>query len=69
MLKALGFVFLDSQGNDVGEGAQALSKVAAISSTRTNPRLAECNSKWPAMITNPLCGKNGATYIYGPQKA
>lgn len=68
MLKALGFVFLDSQGNDVGEGAQALSKVAAISSTRTNPRLAECNFQVACDVTNPLCGKNGATYIYGPQK-
>lgn len=54
MLKALGFVFLDSQGNDVGEGAQALSKVAAISSTRTNPRLAECNFQVACDVTNPL---------------
>ena len=52
----------------IKEGAQALSKVAAISSTRTNPRLAECNFQVACDVTNPLCGKNGATYIYGPQK-
>lgn len=68
MLKALGFVFLDSQGNDVGEGAQALSKVAVINSAGINPELAECNFQVACDVTNPLCGKNGATYIYGPQK-
>ncbi|MFR9062880.1 MAG: glycerate kinase [[Clostridium] scindens] len=68
MLKALGFVFLDSQGNDVGEGAQALSKVAAINSAKKNPRLAECTFQVACDVTNPLCGKSGATYIYGSQK-
>lgn len=68
MLKALGFVFLDDQGNDVGEGAQALSKVAVINSAGINPELAECNFQVACDVINPLCGRNGATYIYGPQK-
>ena len=52
MLKALGFEFFDEDGNDVGEGAAALAKIEVI---RTENK-------------NPLCGKQGATYIFGPQK-
>ena len=68
MLKALGFSFLDEQGNDVGEGAQALSKVAAINSAGRNPQLPACSFQVACDVINPLCGANGATYIYGPQK-
>lgn len=68
MLKALGFEFYDKNGTDVGEGGQALSKVASIQTTNTNPILSECHFQIACDVTNPLCGENGATYIYGPQK-
>ena len=68
MLKALGFEFLDKYGCDVGEGGQALSKVSTIKSEMVNSKLALCNFKVACDVTNPLCGENGATYIYGPQK-
>jgi glycerate kinase len=32
------------------------------------PELKECSFKIACDVTNPLCGTNGATYIYGPQK-
>lgn len=68
MLKALGFEFLDAYGNDVGEGGQALAKVVTIKSDKVNSNLSLCNFKIACDVTNPLCGVNGATYIYGPQK-
>lgn len=68
MLKALGFEFLDENGKDVGEGGQALSKVAIINTTKVNPKISLCNFKIACDVTNPLCGANGATYVYGPQK-
>ena len=68
MLKALGFSFLDENGNDVGEGAQALSKIETISAEGADPLLADCQFQMACDVTNPLCGPNGATYIYGPQK-
>lgn len=68
MLKALGFTFLDENGNDVGEGAQALSKIETISTENADPLLADCQFRVVCDVTNPLCGPNGATYIYGPQK-
>lgn len=68
MLKALGYSFLDEQGLDVGEGAQALGKVASIDAKNRHPLLDNCQFRIACDVTNPLCGKNGATYIYGPQK-
>ncbi len=68
MLKALGFRFMDPDGNDPGEGGRALGKVASIDISGRDPRLDECRFRVACDVTNPLCGENGATYIYGPQK-
>lgn len=68
MLTALGIHFLDKEGKDVGEGGQALGKVASVKLSKMDPRLKECHFQVACDVTNPLCGKNGATYIYGPQK-
>lgn len=68
MLKALGYQFSDENGQDVGEGGQALERVSSIIIEKANPILKECNFHIACDVTNPLCGKNGATYIYGPQK-
>ncbi|CDD06794.1 glycerate kinase [Dorea sp. CAG:317] len=68
MLKALGYSFLDEQGLDVGEGAQALGKVASIDAKNRHPLLDDCQFRIACDVTNPLCRENGATYIYGPQK-
>ena len=40
MLKALGFRFTDNQGQDAGEGAQALGKICRIECGNADPRLA-----------------------------
>ena len=68
MLKALGYEFFDKNGKDVGEGGQALAKVASINTDKRNPLVSECNFRIACDVNNPLCGENGATYIYGPQK-
>lgn len=68
MLKALGYQFLDADGNDVGEGGQALEKIASVDISSACKALAECDFQIACDVTNPLCGSNGATYIYGPQK-
>lgn len=68
MLKALGFEFTDAKGQPVGEGAKALKNVHSISSDHVLPELKDCHFKIACDVTNPLYGKNGATYIYGPQK-
>ena len=68
MLTALGYEFLDARGAAVGIGAGALGKVASIRTGRVLPELKECRFRIACDVTNPLCGVNGATYIYGPQK-
>ena len=68
MLKALGVQFKDKDGNDVGDGGQALEKVHFIDCTNLLKELADCHFRVACDVNNPLCGQNGATYIYGPQK-
>lgn len=68
MLQALGWQFLDQNGKSTGEGGQALSHMYTIDSTNVPEQVLACNYKVACDVTNPLCGPNGATYVYGPQK-
>ena len=68
MLKALGVRFLDENGEDAGEGGQALAKVEQIDVSGLNPLLKECRIQVACDVNNPLCGENGSTYVYGPHK-
>ncbi len=68
MLTALGYEFLDAEGKPAGIGAGALYKVAKICDDKVIPELKDCHFRIACDVTNPLCGENGSTYIYGPQK-
>ncbi len=68
MLTALGYEFLDAEGCPSGIGGGALKRVASVRTDKVLPELKECRFEIACDVTNPLCGTNGATYIYGPQK-
>lgn len=68
MLTALGFDFYDNNGNKLGIDAKELGKISVIFTENAIPELSECNFKIACDVINQLCGENGATYIYGPQK-
>ncbi len=68
MLKALGYRFLDEKGENAGEGGQALARIASVEISDKKELLSQCNFRIACDVTNPLCGSQGATYIYGPQK-
>ena len=68
MLTALGYEFLDAEGKPAGIGAGALYKVAKICDDKVMPELKDCHFRIACDVINPLCGENGSTYIYGPQK-
>lgn len=68
MMKALGIQFLDENGNDVGEGAQALFRVRKIQTEGVHPLLSKVRFQIACDVTNPLCGSQGAVYVFGPQK-
>lgn len=68
MLQALGFGMLDKNGNNVPFGAKGIKEVVSITTDEKNPLLSECNFSIACDVNNPLCGDNGCSAIYGPQK-
>lgn len=68
MLSALGYDFLDEDGNKIKLGAIGLEKLKYINSDNVIPELSECKFQIACDVTNPLCGENGCSSIYGPQK-
>ncbi|MBA1202606.1 glycerate kinase [Pseudomonas capeferrum] len=68
MLRALGLRLLDAQGRELEEGGLALSTLARLDASALDPRLAEVEIEVAADVDNPLCGPNGASAIFGPQK-
>ena len=68
MLQALGFSFLDEKGEEIPFGAAGLEKLCEISDDGVSPELRECSFEVACDVKNPLCGKNGASRIFGPQK-
>ena len=68
MLSALGFRFLDKDGKPIPAGAAGLEKLVAISTDNVLPELQDCTFRVACDVTNPLCGENGCSAVYGPQK-
>jgi glycerate kinase len=68
MLAALGVSLLDANGQPIPDGAQGLRTLARIDTAAIDPAIRECRFRIICDVTNPLCGKNGASYVYGPQK-
>lgn len=68
MAKALGVSFLDEKGNDIGEGGGALNKLTSIDISNLDFRIKKCNITAACDVNNPLCGPEGASNVFGPQK-
>lgn len=68
MLQALGYEFKTQDGNPIRRGLQDLDRIMAISKENVPKVLKECHFRVACDVTNPLCGENGAVYVYGPQK-
>ena len=68
MLMALGYRLLDTEGEEIPLGAKGLEKLYAISADSVLPELKECTFKVACDVNNPLCGQNGCSVVYGPQK-
>lgn len=68
MLRALGFEFYDKNGKSVSYGAIGLSELSSLSSRNMLPELRDCKFYIACDVTNPLCGKNGCSAVFAPQK-
>ncbi|WP_043970523.1 MULTISPECIES: glycerate kinase [Acinetobacter] len=68
LLTALGAMFLDAEHNPLAAGGIALQNLAKINLDQLNPRIKQTQFLLAADVTNPLCGPNGASHIFGPQK-
>ena len=68
MLQALGFHFLDADGNEISRGNDGLKSLVEIRDEGAMPGLADCTFRIMCDVTNPLCGPDGCSAVYGPQK-
>lgn len=68
MLTALGYQFLDKNDNPISLGAKGLKDLYKIKTDNVLPELKECIFNIACDVTNPLCGENGCSAIFGAQK-
>lgn len=68
MLQALGYGILDKDGNPISRYGKGLADIARITDDNVLPELSECTFKIACDVTNPLCGEQGCSAVYGPQK-
>lgn len=68
MLRALGFRFLDCEGNALQGGGEILEKIARIDDSDVCQAVRESRFTVACDVTNPLYGERGAAYVYAPQK-
>ena len=68
ILQALGAKFLDIKGQELGFGGGGLDKLASINLSGLDKRLKKTKIIAACDVENPLCGQNGASFVYASQK-
>ena len=68
MAAALGVQFFDKDGNSFIPTGETLDKITAFNTENTDILLKDVEITAMCDIDNPLYGKNGAAYIFAPQK-
>ncbi|MFA0488607.1 glycerate kinase [Vibrio splendidus] len=73
IVQALGGRLLDSKvqdgkGQELNRGGAALAELASIDLTGLDSRCADVELIVACDVDNPLCGDNGASHIFSPQK-
>jgi glycerate kinase len=66
--QALGFRLLDTHGRELEPGGGELDRLARIERTDQVAVLGSATIAVACDVTNPLCGPQGASAVYGPQK-
>lgn len=68
LLQALGAEILDKEGKPVGRGGGALTEAQKIDLSPAQKKLENIQLTALCDVRNPLLGREGATYVFGPQK-
>ena len=68
MLSALGLKIVDAAGESVAPGGGGLRQAASVDVSGLDSRLKRVVFTIASDVNNPLCGRKGAAFIYGPQK-
>ena len=68
MACALGAKFYDAKGRTLPPGGAALTRLTAIDVEGLHPALKRTEIIAASDVENPLCGPEGASAVYGPQK-
>lgn len=68
MAQALGAKFLDQHDNDVALGGGQLNQIQRINISNLDSRLKNIDIIIASDVNNPLCGENGASVVFAPQK-
>lgn len=68
MLLALGMEAFDQDGEKVGVFGKDVEFIEEVKLTTLDSRLKDVEIKVASDVDNPLCGKRGASIVYGPQK-
>lgn len=66
--QALGVKLLDEKGENLPFGGAALAKLHQVDISGIDVRLNDVEIETACDVTNPLCGKKGASAVFGPQK-
>jgi glycerate kinase len=68
LAQALGFRLLDADGGELGPGGGELGRLARIDPSGRRAELDLAEIAVACDVTNTLCGPQGASAVYGPQK-
>jgi len=68
LLTALGFRFLDENNHVVSLNGLGVKDIRSVDFSNVMRELKDCHFEVVCDVTNPLCGINGCSYVYGPQK-
>ena len=68
MAEALGIRLLDASGRSLERGGAALINLASIDMSGKDPRIESTEFLVACDVQNTLCGVQGASAVYGPQK-
>tara|TARA_B100001750_G_scaffold241513_1_gene253052 strand:- start:697 stop:1830 length:1134 start_codon:yes stop_codon:yes gene_type:complete len=68
MAQALGAKLTDANKKSIDFGGLALNEITKIDISGIDPRINESEILVACDVNNPLCGPNGASFVYGPQK-